>query len=253
MRSASLPESFALYPAIDLRGGRCVRLEQGDAARGSQYAADPIEQARAYAAAGARWVHVVDLDAAFGTGSNRDLVREIAASTSLAVQTGGGLRSEDDVADVLDRRAAARAVLGTVALERPELVHRCVERWGPERIAVGLDARGRHPAARGWTAETSRDLFAVGREMATLGVRTLIHTDIERDGMFTGPNLELAEQLARESGCEVIVSGGVRDAADAEHAAQAAVRTGGAIAGLIIGKALYERRLDLAATLAALP
>jgi len=240
--AAAVPSSpFAVYPAIDLRGGRCVRLEKGDAARETVYGTDPAAVARTFADAGAEWIHVVDLDAAFGTGSNRALIRQVVASTPLRVQTGGGLRTEEDLAEVLEA-GAARAVIGTAAIENPELVRAAVRRWGADRIAVGLDARGRRPAARGWTEESGEDLFDLAARMVELGARTIIHTDIERDGMLAGPNAELSAELARASGAEVIVSGGV---GSEEHVA-AAARAGRGIAGIIVGKAIYENRIDLA-------
>ena len=233
--------SFALYPAIDLRGGRCVRLEQGEASRETVYGDEPLAVARTFADAGAEWVHVVDLDAAFGAGSNRALIRELVAAVPLKVQTGGGLRSDADVDEVLEA-GAARAVIGTAAIENPELVRRAVERWGPERIAVGLDARGRRPAARGWTEESGTDLFDLAAQLVALGARTIVHTDIARDGMMGGPNLELSCALAEASGAEVIVSGGMSGMDDVVAAAAAAGR---GIAGAIIGKALYEGRIGL--------
>ena len=233
---------FALYPAIDLRRGRCVRLEQGEASRETVYGDDPLAVARSFADAGAEWVHVVDLDAAFGAGSNRALIRELVAATPLRVQTGGGLRSDADVDEVLVA-GAARAVIGTAAIENPELVRRAVERWGPARVAVGLDARGRRPAARGWTEESGTDLFDLAAQLVGLGARTLVHTDIARDGMLAGPNLELSCALAEASGAEVIVSGGMSGMDDVEAAAAAAGR---GIAGAIIGRALYEGRIGLA-------
>ena len=236
--------TFALYPAIDLRRGRCVRLEKGEASRETVYGDDPRAVARSFADAGAGWIHVVDLDAAFGDGSNRALIREIVASTPLKVQTGGGLRTEADLAEVLDA-GAARAVIGTAAIENPELVRRAVERWGAERIAVGLDARGRRPAARGWTEESGADLFELAKSLVALGARTIVHTDIERDGMLMGPNLELSAELAAYAGAEVIVSGGMSGMADVDAVA-AAARAGRGVAGAIVGKALYEGRIDLA-------
>jgi phosphoribosylformimino-5-aminoimidazole carboxamide ribotide isomerase len=186
---------------------------------------------------------VVDLDAAFGDGSNRALIRRIVAETPLKVQTGGGLRTEEDLAEVLDA-GAARAVIGTAAIENPDLVRLAVERWGAERIAVGLDARGRKPAARGWTEESGTDLFDLARRMVGLGARTLVHTDIERDGMLAGPNLDLSAALAAESGADVIVSGGMSGMGDVDAVAAAARELGG-IAGAIVGKAIYEGRIDL--------
>ncbi len=234
----------ALLPAIDLRRGRCVRLHQGEAARETVYGDDPLAVARSFADAGAEWVHVVDLDAAFGDGSHRDLIRTLVGQVPLKVQTGGGLRSEADLDEVLGA-GAARAVIGTAALERPELVRAAVERWGAERIAVGLDARGRRPAGKGWTEESEVDLFDVGRSLADAGVRVFVHTDIERDGTLSGPNLALSEELAGRTGATVVVSGGMRGIEDVDAVA-ASARRGTGIAGAIVGKAIYEGRVDLA-------
>ena len=240
---------FALYPAIDLRGGRCVRLQKGRADRETVYGGDPPGVAAGFVEAGASWIHVVDLDAAFGDGSNRALIRGLASSVAAKVQTGGGLRTEVDLADVLDA-GVARAVIGTAAIEDPDLVRRAVARWGAERIAVGLDARGRTPAARGWTEASGADLFDLARRMVDAGVRTLIHTDIERDGMMMGPNLALSTELAAESGASVIVSGGMRSVEDV-RAVAAAAREGRGIAGAIVGRALYEGAMDLREALEA--
>jgi len=237
---------FTIYPAIDLRRGRCVRLEQGEAERETVYGEDPAEVAGSFAHDGAEWLHVVDLDAAFGDGSNRALIRALAAESSLRVQTGGGLRDDAAIAEVLEA-GVARAVIGTAALERPDLVQGAVQRWGAERIAVGLDARGLRPAARGWREQSNLDVFEVGRRMADLGVRTLIYTDIERDGMLVGPNIEIAKELADRSAVEVIASGGVGRLEDVAAVADAG------LAGVILGRALYERRVSLEAALAVLP
>ncbi|MBW3570875.1 MAG: 1-(5-phosphoribosyl)-5-[(5-phosphoribosylamino)methylideneamino]imidazole-4-carboxamide isomerase [Gemmatimonadetes bacterium] len=240
---------FALYPAIDLRRGRCVRLEKGRADRETVYGGDPHGVAARFVAAGAQWIHVVDLDAAFGDGSNRALIRDLASSVDARVQSGGGLRTDEDLAEVLES-GVARAVIGTAAIENPELVRRAVERWGAERIAVGLDARGRRPAARGWTEESGTDLFDLARSLVDLGVRTIIHTDIDRDGMMMGPNLDLSAELAAHSGAEVIVSGGMRGIEDV-HAVAELARDERRIGGAIIGKALYEGALDLGSALRA--
>jgi phosphoribosylformimino-5-aminoimidazole carboxamide ribotide isomerase len=233
-----------LFPAIDLRHGRCVRLERGEAERETAYGDDPIQVARGFAEARAEWVHVVDLDAAFGEGSNRALIRDLASAVPLRVQTGGGLRAEADLEEVFEA-GVARAVIGTAAIENPQLVRHAVERWGAERIAVGVDARGLRPAVRGWREESDRDLFDLGRSLAELGVRTLIHTDIDRDGMLMGPNLALSAELAERSGTEVVVSGGVRGVEDVEAVA-AAARAGARLSGVIAGKAIYEGRLEVA-------
>jgi phosphoribosylformimino-5-aminoimidazole carboxamide ribotide isomerase len=239
-----------LFPAIDLRRGRCVRLEQGSADRETAYSSDPFQVAAEFARQGAEWLHIVDLDAAFGEGSNQELIRELAESAPLHVQSGGGLRTEDDLARVLDG-PVRRAVIGTAAIENPALVSAAVERWGSERIAVGLDARGLRPAVRGWREESGEDLFSLAISLVQRGARTLIYTDIDRDGMLGGPNLPTASALATRSGAEVIVSGGVGGPRDLEAIARAA-RDNPAIAGVIVGKALYESRVDVAGALALL-
>lgn len=233
-----------LLPAIDLRHGRCVRLEKGEADRETVYGTDPFAVAEGFAADGAEWLHVVDLDAAFGDGSNRSLIAELAAHTSLRVQTGGGLRTEEDLEAVL-AGAVERAVIGTAAVENPALVERAVARWGAERVAVGLDARGRRPAVRGWREESRVDLHDLGRELAARGATTVIHTDIERDGMLSGPNIEASVELAAATGLQVIVSGGVSRPEDIDAVGVAARERGG-IAGVIVGKALYEGRVGVA-------
>ena len=246
MPSSTLSRTLTLFPAIDLRRGRCVRLEQGAADRETLYATDPFQVAEDFAARGAEWVHVVDLDAAFGEGSNRELIRRLAESTPLKVQTGGGLRTEADLAEVLDG-PVQRAVIGTAAVENPALVARAIERWGAERIAVGLDARGRNPAVRGWTEGSGTDLFDLASTLTGVGVRTLIYTDIDRDGMLVGPNLDTAAELAERSGAEIVVSGGVGKTEDLSLIAAAAQRS--AIVGVIVGKAIYEGRVDVAEAL----
>lgn len=236
-----------LFPAIDLRHGRCVRLEKGEADRETVYDTDPFRVAEKFAAAGAEWVHVVDLDAAFGEGSNRNLIRELAQRTKLRVQTGGGLRSEADLEEVLGDEVE-RAVIGTAAVEDPDLVERAVKRWGAERIAVGLDARGRKPAVRGWREESGVDLYELGRTLADRGAQTVIYTDIERDGMLAGPNLAGSRELATATGLQVIVSGGVSRPQDLEAVGRAARENGG-IVGVIVGKAIYEGRVSVAGAL----
>lgn len=234
----------ALFPAIDLRHGRCVRLEKGEADRETVYDTDPFAVAERFASEGAEWLHVVDLDAAFGDGSNRETIRRLAEETSLRVQTGGGLRSEEDLEEVLGG-SVQRAVIGTAAVENPELVARAVGRWGADRIAVGIDARGRRPAVRGWREESGIDLHDLGRLLAGKGARTVIYTDIERDGMLTGPNLAGSRELAEETGLQVIVSGGVSRPEDLSAIADAARESTG-IVGVIVGKAIYEGRVAVA-------
>ncbi len=235
-----------VYPAIDLRHGRCVRLQQGDTARETVYGDSPPAIARELLDGGAEWLHIVDLDAALGDGSHRSLIREIARTCGGRVQTGGGLRTMADLEEMLDD-GVDRVVVGTAAAENPELVREAVQRWGPSRIAVGLDARGGRPAVRGWKDEADADLFTLATAMVAAGAKILIYTDIERDGMLTGPNLEVAAEVAARTGAEVIVSGGVGSAGDI----RASAALGAGISGVIVGRALYEGRFDLKEALAA--
>ncbi len=227
-----------------------MRLEQGEADRQTVYDTDPVGVAVGFARAGAKWIHVVDLDAAFGEGSNRDVIREVARVGGVRVQTGGGLRTEADLADVLDG-GVARAVIGTAAIENPDLVVTAIRRWGADRIAIGLDARGTRPAVRGWREDSSEDLFAIAVRLAAVGARTFIYTDISRDGMFSGPNVSTAVELADRAGVDVIVSGGV---GSIEHLDEVRVASGThpGIAGVIVGKAIYEGHVSVAEALARL-
>lgn len=242
--------ALTLFPAIDLREGQCVRLEQGSKDRQTVYESNPFKMARRFAEAGAEWIHVVDLDAAFGDGSNRELIRDLARSAGVKIQTGGGLRRESDLAEVLDG-PVSRAVIGTAAIENPDLVRIAIERWGPERIAIGLDARGSRPAVRGWEEETTTDLFDVASGLTELGARTFIYTDISRDGMFAGPNLPMSIELAERTGAEVVVSGGVGSMHDIEAIREAGDAESG-IVGAIVGKAIYEGRVDVGEALRTL-
>lgn len=231
-----------LYPAVDVQGGRVVRLAQGQAQRATAYAEDAVAAARAFAAAGARWVHFVDLDRAFGRGDNRDLARRVLAEVPLRVQVGGGLRTEDAIDEML-AWGASRVVIGTKAATDPALVERLLARHGPERLAVGIDARDGRVAVRGWTEVFDLTPADLARRVRAQGARTVIYTDVARDGMLAGPDLAGAQALA-ELGLEVIASGGVASLDDL-----AAVRAAG-LAGAIVGRALYEGRFTVAEALA---
>lgn len=235
-----------LVPAIDLRRGRCLRTEQTSAGE-SLSETDPFRVAEEFARAGAEWVHIVDLDAAFGEGSNRALVAELARAVPLRIQLGGGLRCEADLQEVLEG-PVERVVVGTAAVERPELAGWAVGRWGAGRIAVGLDARGREPVARCSGDETDADIVDLARVFAAQGVRTLIYTDVDRDGKLAGPNLDLAAELAASTGAEVVISGGVGGAADLEALA-AAAREHAGIIGAIVSRSVYESHLGLSRAL----
>ncbi len=235
--------TFTVYPAIDLRGGRVVRLQEGDPGRQTAYSDDPAEVAARWRAAGAVWLHVVDLDAALGEDSAAN-GRALAAILRLGgrVQFGGGVRSLAAVAGLLDL-GVSRVVLGTAAVENPDLVAQALARGGPQAVAVAIDARDGRVRTRGWQVESGLDAIAFARTLAALGLRTAIHTDIARDGLGTGVNLAASRALAEASGLDVIAAGGVASLADVSAAREAG------LSGVIIGRALYEGRIDLAEAL----
>ena len=237
-----------LFPAIDLLDGRAVRLYQGDYDRETIYNDDPVEQARLFAAEGARWIHVVDLDAArSGTPRNREVIAAIVDAVDVPVQTGGGVR-DDAGADALFDAGVARVVLGTAALEDPALVRRLASRVP---VAVGLDARGRDVAVRGWEQGSGRDLLDVAREFADAGVEALIVTEIGRDGTLSGPDIEGLGEVLDATELPVIASGGVGVLEDLR--ALMALRSGGrALAGAIVGRAIYEGAFTVAQALETL-
>jgi phosphoribosylformimino-5-aminoimidazole carboxamide ribotide isomerase len=227
-----------LYPAIDLRGGRCVRLYQGDYGRETVYGDDPVAQARSFAEAGARWIHVVDLDAArTGDPRNRDLVAAIAAAVDVPVQTGGGVR-DDAAADALLSAGVRRVVVGTAALDDPDWVRRLAGRY-PGRVAVGLDARGRDVAVRGWVEGSGHDLVEVARRFGDAGVAALVVTEIGRDGTLEGPALDQLADVLAATTLDVVASGGVGTLDDLRALAALDV-DGRRLAGAIVGRALYE-------------
>lgn len=240
-----------LFPAIDLRGGRCVRLVEGDFDQETVYGDDPVAVARSFAEAGARWIHVVDLDAAkTGEPVNRPVVAAIAEAVAPAVnvQTGGGVRSIEDASDLI-ARGAARVVIGTAAAQNRELVAEAAERW-PGRIAVGVDHRGGRVRVRGWTEDAGVATEDLVRDSAAGGVSAVVVTDISRDGRLEGPDIEGLSALLAATHAPIIASGGVSSVADIE--ALADIRSGGAgLAGVIVGRAIYEGRVDLGEALAA--
>jgi phosphoribosylformimino-5-aminoimidazole carboxamide ribotide isomerase len=236
-----------LYPAIDLRDGRCVRLYQGDYGRETVYGDDPVAQARAFEAEGAAWIHVVDLDAArSGEPRNRSVIAAIAAAVSVPVQTGGGVRDEAAAQALVDA-GVSRVVLGTAALEQPDLVRRLAPRFP---VAVGLDARGREVAVRGWEEGSGRDLLDVAAEFADAGVAALVVTEIGRDGTLEGPDVEGLAAVLGATEIDVIASGGVGSLDDLRALDRLAVGDR-RLAGAIVGRALYEGTFSLADALAA--
>lgn len=228
-----------LLPAIDIRNGRVVRLSQGERSRQVVYGDDPVAVAERFVAEGASWIHVVDLDRAFGTGDNLPLVRRVAArvASQLQLQLGGGLRSVELIREALDL-GFARAVIGTAAASDPAFVPTVLTVVGAERLAVGIDARDGLVALRGWTETSTTRADDLARRVVEAGVQTLIYTDISRDGMLSGPDLPGAVALQGVGG-RVIVSGGIAGAGDIQAACHAGLN------GVIVGRALYEGRLSV--------
>src|SRR5919197_4202880 len=226
-----------VIPAIDLMGGEVVRLSKGDFATQTVYSADPADVARRFQAAGAERVHVVDLDGArAGRPVNLDAVRAIVG-VGVPVEVGGGLRTLSDVEQVLEM-GAAWAVLGTAAVQRLDLVREACARF-PGRIVCGIDARGGEVAVAGWEEGTGLPAAEVARRVKAVGVSLVEYTDVDRDGMFTGVDAEGAARLARDAGVDVIASGGVASLEDVRACKAAGIH------GVIVGKALYENRIDL--------
>lgn len=241
--------TFTIYPAIDLRNGRVVRLQYGDPHKETVFADDPLAMAHKWIAAGAAWLHVVNLDGAFAEKGQANW-QALPPLTKLGVnvQFGGGLRSLDDIQRVQDA-GANRAILGTVAIEKPDLVATAVNRFGPDFVTVGIDARDGRVKTRGWQTDTAVSPAALGRQMGQLGVERIIYTDISRDGVLTGVNAPATAQLAQETGLAVIASGGVATLADI-HRCQAMTDQG--VVGVITGRAIYDGRIDLAQAIQAI-
>jgi phosphoribosyl isomerase A len=235
---------LVLLPAVDVADGQAVRLVQGEAGSETSYG-DPLAAAMAWQEAGADWIHLVDLDAAFGRGSNRELLAEVTAKLDVQVELSGGIRDDDSLAAAL-ATGARRVNIGTAALEDPEWCDRIIQQYG-DRIAIGLDVRGRTLAARGWTKEGG-DLYEVLERLEAAGCERYVVTDVTKDGTLRGPNLELLSAVCARTDAPVIASGGVSGAADV--AALAALAPKG-VEGAIIGKALYTGALTLPDALAA--
>ena len=237
-----------LYPAIDLKDGQCVRLEQGEMTRATVFGSDPASQARNFADAGFEWLHVVDLNGAgAGRAENGTAVDRILAAVSIPVQLGGGIRDQAGI-DAWLGKGVARVILGTVAVRDPELV-RAAARRHPDRIAVGIDARGGRVAVSGWAESTDIDAVDLARRFEDAGVAAIIYTDIDRDGVLTGLNLDATLRLAEAVSIPVIASGGLAGIDDIAQLVSPHYRR---LAGAIAGRALYDGRLDPAAALSML-
>ena len=236
-----------LYPAIDLKDGQCVRLYKGAMDQATVFSDAPAEQARSFAAQGAEWLHLVDLNGAFaGNPVNAEAVEAILAAVDLPCQLGGGIRDMATIENWLTK-GLRRVILGTVAVEAPDLVMQAARAF-PGQVAVGVDAREGRVATRGWAEETDMDVIDLARRFEDAGVAALIYTDINRDGAMQGPNVDATAALARAVSVPVIASGGVSRLEDL-----VALRDCGApLDGAISGRALYDGKLDLAEALAVL-
>jgi phosphoribosylformimino-5-aminoimidazole carboxamide ribotide isomerase len=235
-------DPIVIIPAIDLRHGKCVRLSQGRKQAATVYDGDPIRVAKDFERDGAQLIHLVDLDGAFGEGrQSRDIAIRIIQSVCVPVQFGGGLREIEDV-DELINAGANRVVIGTLAAESPQILEKLVKRFGG-RIVVGIDARDGEVRTRGWESHDNVRAVDLARRVAQTGVERIVYTDVSRDGMLSGPNIEQTQLIARESGLKVTASGGISSLSDIERLCAAADDS--EIDSVIVGKALYERRFTL--------
>lgn len=233
---------MTIFPAIDLKGGKCVRLRQGRADDSTIYGNDPVEMARHWQAEGGRALHVVDLDGAFqGAPAHAEVVGKIVAALSIPVEIGGGLRTDDDVRLMLEK-GVSRVILGTRALADEASLIRLVNQYGSERIAVGIDARDGLVQIKGWVETSTTKATDLAKRVAEIGVGTIIYTDTSTDGMLTGPNVEAMAQICDAAKCDIVASGGVASKDDI-YALKALNRKN--LVGAIVGKALYEGRTVL--------
>lgn len=233
--------SFIIYPAIDMRGGNCVRLLQGDYDQETVYGDSPFEMAKMFVHEGATWIHMVDLDGAKdGKRVNDQYVLEAAKKLSAHIQIGGGIRTEADIAHYLENNVS-RVIIGSVAIEDPEFAISMVKKYG-EKIAIGIDAKDGYVATHGWINTSTVKAVELGKRFADAGAETFIFTDIATDGTLAGPNIQAIEEMAKITGKSVIASGGVSSLADLK-ALKASAQHG--VSGAIVGKAIYENRFTV--------
>lgn len=231
-----------VLPAIDLKDGQCVRLKKGDYGTAHKVAEDAVETAKAFLAAGAELIHMVDLDGAKdGTHANYDVVRRVLKETGATVELGGGIRTMEDVAAVLEL-GVSRVIIGSAAVRNPELVREAVAKYG-DKIAVGIDALGGTVRTEGWLKDSGEDYIAFAKLMESYGVRTIIFTDIDKDGMLEGPNFEQLSRLRAAVSCGIVASGGVSTLSDIRRLRELGIEEA------IAGKAVYTGALDLAAAI----
>lgn len=228
-----------LYPAIDMKDGKCVRLTKGKFDSVTVYSDHPYEIAKQWEKEGASFLHLVDLDGALkGRSVNQEAIRDIIASVKIPAEIGGGIRTREDVKHMLDL-GIVRVIIGTKAVERPEFLKELVEEFGSERIVAGIDAKDGMVAIQGWETVSSVSALALCQQMKEYGIRHIIYTDIFRDGTLTGPNIVYTKKLTEQTGLDVIASGGVSCMEDLDALYEAG------ISGAILGKALYEKKLSL--------
>lgn len=233
--------SITIYPAIDMRGGNCVRLLQGDYDKETVYGDSPFDMAKVFAADGAEWIHMVDLDGAKdGKRVNDRFVIEAAKQLSVSIQIGGGIRSEEDIVHYLEN-GISRVIIGSIAVSKPDFAIEMIKKYGT-KIAVGIDAKNGFVATHGWLDTSEVKAVELGKRFADAGAETFIFTDIATDGTLSGPNISAVCELAEVTGKKVIASGGVSSLADLN--ALKAVELQG-VSGAIVGKALYEKRFTL--------
>ncbi|MDQ1144406.1 phosphoribosylformimino-5-aminoimidazole carboxamide ribotide isomerase [Bacillus sp. SORGH_AS 510] len=231
--------SFIIYPAIDMRGGNCVRLLQGDYDKETIYGDSPFDMARSFAANGAEWIHMVDLDGAKdGKRVNDRFVIEAAQKLNVKIQIGGGIRSEEDILHYLNN-GVDRVIIGSIAVSNPEFAMDMIKKYGG-KIAIGIDAKNGYVATHGWLDTSELRAIDLGKRFADAGADTFIFTDIATDGTLSGPNIEAVCQMAEVTGKNVIASGGVSSLEDLK-----ALASEKGISGAIVGKALYENRFTL--------
>lgn len=228
-----------LYPAIDLKNGQCVRLKQGEFKEITVYSDAPEEVAALWQSRGATFLHLVDLDGALaGYSVNRDVIKKIADTVSIPIEIGGGIRSEEAIKSMLSL-GVARVIIGTRAVENPEFLGEMVKKFGPERIVAGVDAKDGMVAVEGWEKISTISASDLCGRMKEYGIQHIVYTDIARDGMLSGPNVAYTKKLTDDTGLDIIASGGMSSMEDLRQLYEAGVK------GAIIGKALYEKRIDL--------
>ncbi len=237
-----------LLPAIDLKNGECVRLERGDMDKATVFSSHPAERAKSFARQGAEWIHVVDLDGAFaGHPVNVDAVEDILKAVDVKIELGGGIRSVESVRKWLDK-GVSRVILGTAALRDPDFVKKACDLF-PNRIAVGIDARDGKVAVEGWAETSEITDVELARRFEDVGVEAIVYTDISRDGVLLGPNLEATAAVAQSTSVPVIVSGGVSSLDDIRACRALAEKN---VAGVIAGRAIYDGRFTAAEAIAVL-